>query len=654
MATIRTLSVFALAVLAAVRSAAGQSGTVPWKTGWPGGAGRATALAMSPADPSTLVAGAEGGLFETSDGGSTWTLLSRTVLSPAYLGFDPSTPSTIFAGSSDGFFRSLDGGLSLSLMLDEPVATAAFDPSNPVRLHVGGKIRVSRDIQNPVLRRSDDRGLTWTDEALTVLVDSIASLLIDPREPHRILAGADSYSGMGYPPDIGMVRSEDGGATWTALLSRFGDGGVGGVQALAFDSTAGAFYAGTSSGFVLRSTDDGTTWNRHQVPFGVAVASLAVDHAHPGTVYAGTEAGVYMSIDSGENWWPAGGSGAAVRALAIDPGGTVLHVAGSDGVSELALRQTAPSFPCRPDPATLCLLGGRFRVRAQARDPRTGEFATGEVALATEPFGTFSLPAFTGDATIPEILVKMVDASAAPWHHFRLFFGGLTDEAYFISVNDTLTGQVRTYQNDEANPFCGGGDTQAFPASESAPPASNEGAPVLVPSGNTLSLLSNRFQVSLSAVHPATGRPVTGAAIAGGDRFGYFSLPDVTGETELPEVCVKMIDGTAVSGSFWLFDSGMTNLSYTVTVVDTLTGQVQVYPSAGAFCGTADTIDFRSRPAPPPGTPDVSGRWRGFFDTSDDADCEEHVPVSLTVHLDGTRISSGLRLEGSSSFPTAF
>lgn len=74
------------------------------------------------------------------------------------------------------------------------------------------------------------------------------------------------------------------------------------------------------------------------------------------------------------------------------------------------------------------------------------------------------------------------------------------------------------------------------------------------------------------------------------DRSGYFSLPAFTGDADFPEVFVKMVDATSVFGDFWLFHTGLTDLTYTLTVDDSVTGATRTYEKPGGdYCGGADT-----------------------------------------------------------------
>ena len=72
--------------------------------------------------------------------------------------------------------------------------------------------------------RSADGGRSWTPVGLT---DSqqIASILVDPRDPHVVLVAALGHP---YGPNAerGVFRSTDGGRTWTRTLFKDADTGA--------------------------------------------------------------------------------------------------------------------------------------------------------------------------------------------------------------------------------------------------------------------------------------------------------------------------------------------------------------------------------------------------------------------------------------------
>jgi hypothetical protein len=108
-----------------------------------------------------------------------------------------------------------------------------------------------------------------------------------------------------------------------------------------------------------------------------------------------------------------------------------------------------------------------------------------------------------------------------------------------------------------------------------------------------LCLLDARFRVTVFARDARSGEGAQGVAANENDMFGYFSLPGITGHAENPEVFVKMLDGRELSGRFWVFYGGLTDLEFTLTVTDTVTGAVKSYTKpAGSYCGDADTQAF--------------------------------------------------------------
>lgn len=115
---------------------------------------------------------------------------------------------------------------------------------------------------------------------------------------------------------------------------------------------------------------------------------------------------------------------------------------------------------CAPGSDRLCLLGGRFRVQLSARDHRTGNTAEGLSIPENDVFGYFALPGLTGDASNPEVFVKVLDGTGVNGHHW-IFYAGLTDLEYTMTVTDVTTGVVKSYTKAAAS-ACGGFDTNGF------------------------------------------------------------------------------------------------------------------------------------------------------------------------------------------------
>jgi hypothetical protein len=312
---------------------------------------------------------------------------------------------------------------------------------------------------------------------------------------------------------------------------------------------------------------------------------------------------------------------------------------------------TGSGVPCSANATTLCLQSGRFSltvawINQHATPATTG---VGTAVVDTDQTGFF----WFFSAQSIELVVKIVDGRALNGK-FWVFYGALSDVEYTITVTDTQTGAIKTYHNPPGN-ISGGADTSAFGDTPSGstvelletPPArfaepesgsfqfSSPGStPSLVPapctpSAEHLCLLGNRFQVSVAWInqHPPGGTGV-GTTIPATDQSGYFWFfnPDSV------ELVVKMVDGGALNGKFWVFFGALSDVEYTITVTDTQTGLVKSYHNApGNISGGADTSAFASSgsggldPAALAGT--WSGTWHNiFFDTNG--------PITMAISVD--------------------
>jgi photosystem II stability/assembly factor-like uncharacterized protein len=550
-------------------------------------------LTADPGDPSALwidtgfYGGSHADLFRSSDAGGSWSPVSGPPASllPRTLVVDPTDSSTLFAGSQ-ALYRSEDAGGSWTIVSSLPgsyVQTVAADPAT----------RNVWAASSQGLFQSADRGETWTGPQVA-------------REVYSLLFEASTsgiYAGSFFDIDTGFYAYPFGGAL-------FFSPGVGGgfvKEAHDFGSSVTAIagdpfdderlYVGTGAG-IFRSADGGSTW------FGAApestrfgrINSLVADPVRAGHVYAATESGVYRSTDHGENWHPfSSGLGfLAANALVIAPDGGALRVGtNGGGVFELDLSGDVPLLPCEPRPTRLCLVGRRYAVELSASRSAAGESHPAMAWPLSDRSGYFGFAFATGDPSLPEVVVKMLGEGAFGTPGARIFYSSLTTLPWTLTVTDTVTGLVETFQSNSAAPFCGGA-TRSF-ASVDAAAERREPAPLF--DVESLSLLDGRFSVSLTARRPS-GESVAVKAVPQTDRFGYFSFPGLLGDPSFPEVVVKMIDYTFVTGKFWVFQTGLTTLEYTLQVVDMETEQSRTYESNTPFCGSADTSAFPASGGP--------------------------------------------------------
>lgn len=148
-------------------------------------------------------------LLRSDDGGTTWTTLPSEALaaSGGVLALDahPADPERVFAATANGLWRSEDVGATWSAtgLVGSPVTTVRqLDDGTIWAFVVGGA--------GAGLQRSRDDGATWTHEAAPIAPGTYATAIAaTPVEPDVVFVSTS---------DADVLRSDDGGATWKALV----------------------------------------------------------------------------------------------------------------------------------------------------------------------------------------------------------------------------------------------------------------------------------------------------------------------------------------------------------------------------------------------------------------------------------------------------
>ncbi|HBL31758.1 MAG TPA: hypothetical protein DD490_33460 [Acidobacteria bacterium] len=245
---------------------------------------------------------------------------------------------------------------------------------------------------------------------------------------------------------------------------------------------------------------------------------------------------------------------------------------------------------------TLSLMNGRFRAVVSWRDPGSRRAGFGRAVPGPDPTGFF----WFFNAANLELVVKALDGRPLNGHYW-LFYGALSDVEYQLDVTEPATGRTKRYHNEPGS-LCGRGDTSAFPAASAAfdlpapaafsfaPPADPAAAAaVCVPDARTLCLLGGRFRASVTW-RTRAGASGDGMAVPmpGGDSgtFWFFDGANV-------ELVVKALDGRAFNNRYWFFYGALSDVQYTITVTDLVTGARKRYTNPfGNLCGRGDTNAF--------------------------------------------------------------
>jgi photosystem II stability/assembly factor-like uncharacterized protein len=533
-----------------------------------------------------LAAGSSLGVEKSSDGGATWVPINQGMggSSPYHVRrvvADPQIADLLYAATLEGqVLKSTDGGQGWQSLAIFPANLSSINDLqvNPLRPGALLAAGVSFDVSDvgSAAALSLNAGATWMPIKLGVSPqvggESFSAAAFDPSDSQvAFVGGAD-----------GLFASSDGGLTWSRRGLTLPPGQP--VRRLRVD-TAHLLYAVLAPGghTLFRSADAGLTWTAIDagLPAGAPVRDLALDPADA-TLYAGTDMGVYRSQDGGAHWTAQsrGLGEARVTRLVKDPtrpGGLYAGTPGGIFVSPPA------AGPCIPLDTVLCLAGRRFaaHVTWTLGDGTTGEGHRAELADGNGGFWFFS-----ADRT--ELLLKIVDGGPVNGH-FWVFIAGLSNVGYALTLTDTVSGSQHTYTNT-AGALASFADIGTFGSVAHAatairssgrvgkagsPSAARAASAGCVPARNVLCVQESRFQVQVTWQLPgAAGGAAFAVPLSQESGAFWFFGPQTL------ELAVKVLDGRALGGHFWVFTAGLTNVAYTVTVTDTTTGAQRQYLNA--------------------------------------------------------------------------
>jgi len=156
----------------------------------------------------------------------------------------------------------------------------------------------------PIMGRKQSWDAPWDVYAMSNY-NTITSLAESPKQKGLLYAGTD---------DGRINISENGGSTWTTTNVS----SISGVPATAFvnDIKADLFDANTVymaldnhkygdfNPYLLKSTNKGKTWTSisNGIPERTLVWRIVQDHVNKNLLFAGTEFGVYFSVNGGQQW----------------------------------------------------------------------------------------------------------------------------------------------------------------------------------------------------------------------------------------------------------------------------------------------------------------------------------------------------------------
>ena len=267
---------------------------------------RIQALVAHPAQPRTVFAGGDTGLFVSRDSGARWERMTDDGTLPTIwsLTVDPVDPDILFAGTRPAaVYRSRNGGqrweklpvdIARECSIGTPFVTSLVVDPDDHRLVWAG-------VEIDGVFRSIDGGDTWSHLTTGLYDPDIHAVTIATTQPKRLYAS--TARAMFVSDDLGDTwRSLDINEKWPLPYAR-------GMAVKTDDPRV--LFAGCGetttgqTGYVLRSTNFGESWDVLSLPSqpNATVWGLATHPAEPNRIVAFSLFGeVYVTEDAGASW----------------------------------------------------------------------------------------------------------------------------------------------------------------------------------------------------------------------------------------------------------------------------------------------------------------------------------------------------------------
>jgi photosystem II stability/assembly factor-like uncharacterized protein len=323
--------------------------------------GRVVSFAVNPKHRSEYyAAAASGGLWKTTNSGTTWTPVfdGEGSYSVGTVVLDPKNSAVVWVGTGeangqrsvawgDGVYKSEDGGKTwknLGLKKSEHIGRIVIDPRDSKIVYVA--------VQGPLWSSGGERGLfktidggkTWKNVLANVTEHTgVTDVVLDPDDPDTIYAATwqrrrHVFTYISGGPESAIYKSNDAGETWTKLKSGLPTDDMGRIGLAIAPGDSSMLYAtieaANQRSGIYRSTDRGATWERrsNSVAQGMYYGVISVDPKNSERVYLPNVI-FQVSNDGGRTFRPLGERSKHVdnHVIWVDPNDTNFYLVGCDG-----------------------------------------------------------------------------------------------------------------------------------------------------------------------------------------------------------------------------------------------------------------------------------------------------------------------------------
>ncbi|MGE0588787.1 MAG: WD40/YVTN/BNR-like repeat-containing protein, partial [Cyclobacteriaceae bacterium] len=324
--------------------------------------GRVTDIVGVPGDASTFYfAGADGGVFKTTNGGVTFEpqFTDQKSYSVGALALAPSNTEVVWLGSGEGdprnsvgyghgVYRSVDGGKTwkhLGLEKTERIKRIVVDPNDPDVACVCALGREWGPNTDRGVFLTRDAGKNWEKVLYIDENTGCSDVAMEWSNPKVLYAGMWTFRRKPWRFDdgggnSGVYRSMDGGKTWEKIMKGLPNKPMARMGLSVAQSQPNIVYLITEfkdlSGTLFRSEDRGSNWkminadpNLNFRPF--YYSDVRVDPSNPDHLYT-LSGRLSKSTDGGRTFkFIAGDVHGDHQALWIDPANGKHVLSGSDG-----------------------------------------------------------------------------------------------------------------------------------------------------------------------------------------------------------------------------------------------------------------------------------------------------------------------------------